>query len=120
MNTTCLECGSQIKGRADKKFCDDSCRNSFNNKKNSEGSSIYKKTNSILRKNHIILTKLNPTGKSKVSKKQLTDLGFNFEYFTSIYTTKENKVYSFCYNQGFLPIENNFYILVTKKDSIND
>ena len=26
----CLECGDVIKGRADKKFCDDQCRSNYN------------------------------------------------------------------------------------------
>ena len=31
---TCLECGEKIIGRSDKKFCNDACRNSYNNKQN--------------------------------------------------------------------------------------
>ena len=33
-NKECLECGVLVKGRIDKKFCSDYCRNSFNNKVN--------------------------------------------------------------------------------------
>lgn len=29
---TCLECGEKIIGRADKKFCSDQCRISYNNR----------------------------------------------------------------------------------------
>lgn len=28
---TCLNCDKTLKGRTDKKFCDDYCRNSYNN-----------------------------------------------------------------------------------------
>ena len=38
MEKNCLECGTRIIGRADKKFCNDSCRNSYNNKFNKENS----------------------------------------------------------------------------------
>jgi len=30
-NKTCLACGKILKGRVDKKFCDDYCRNNYNN-----------------------------------------------------------------------------------------
>jgi predicted nucleic acid-binding Zn ribbon protein len=29
----CGDCGKEIKGRSDKRFCDDTCRNNFNRKK---------------------------------------------------------------------------------------
>ncbi|MDZ4758066.1 MAG: hypothetical protein SGJ10_08010 [Bacteroidota bacterium] len=116
MEKLCEECGNAIKGRADKKFCDDACRNIFNNKKNSDTSTYVKKVNNILRKNRLTLAKLNPEGKISVSKKQLTDLGFNFDYYTSTYTTKEGKKYFFCYEYGYLPNENEqWFLLVMKK-----
>lgn len=31
MDKKCLECGEKIVGRADKKFCNDYCRNAYNN-----------------------------------------------------------------------------------------
>ena len=30
-NKKCLSCGKLLKGRVDKKFCDDYCRNNYNN-----------------------------------------------------------------------------------------
>ena len=33
---TCLNCGEEINGRVDKKFCCDYCRNHYNNKLNSD------------------------------------------------------------------------------------
>ncbi|MBC7654417.1 MAG: DUF2116 family Zn-ribbon domain-containing protein, partial [Oligoflexus sp.] len=32
MDKQCLDCGNSIKGRADKKFCDDQCRSNYNNR----------------------------------------------------------------------------------------
>jgi len=40
--------------------------------------------------------------------------GFSFEYFTSIYTTKAGTVYYFVYDQGYLPLEGDFYALVKR------
>jgi hypothetical protein len=112
----CAECGEQFKGRKDKKYCSDQCRTSFNNRLNSDETVYMRNVNNILRKNRRILIGLNPEGKNKVSLQKLKTKGFDFNYFTSTYTTKEKAQYFFCYEHGYLPIENNFYILVVKKE----
>ncbi len=116
MERVCLECGSVIKGRADKKFCDDNCRSIYNNKRNGDISAYMKRINAILRKNRNILAEHNPITTAKINKKQLLSEGFNFEYFTSTFTNKEGKVYFYCYEQGYLPIENDWFFLVKKKE----
>jgi len=116
MQKTCLECGEQLKGRADKKFCSDYCRNAYNNKLNKDSKNLIRNTNNRLRKNYRILEELNPNGKSKATKSQLLSKDFSFEFFTSIYTTKKGTVYYFVYDQGYLPLENDYFALVKKLD----
>jgi hypothetical protein len=111
-----MECGLTLRGRADKKFCDDSCRSIYNNKRNSETSAYMKRVNGILRKNRIILSQYVHDGKGKASKKQLISEGFNFDFFTSTFINKEGKTYFYCYEHGYLPIENEWYFLVRKKE----
>jgi len=118
MKNNCLECKEEFKGRADKKFCSDQCRSSFNNRLNSDASNFMRNINNILRKNRRILAKLNPNGKSKVHRDKLLEKGFKFSYFTNEYKTKAGKVYHFCYDQGYLPIDNDFYALVVKKSYV--
>ncbi|MCL9803977.1 hypothetical protein NAT51_00465 [Flavobacterium amniphilum] len=113
---SCLECGEKILGREDKKFCSDGCRNSYNNKMNKDSNNLMRNINNKLRKNYRILTELNPEGKAKATKSKLLAKGFDFEYFTSIYTTKTGNTYYFLYDQGYMAIENESYVLV-KKDS---
>lgn len=112
----CPACGDSIKGRADKKFCSDSCRNTFNNSHNKDTNNLMRNINNRLRKNYRILDKLNPNSKTKVSKSKLDAADFDFNYFTSIYTTKAGKIYYFVYDQGYLPLEGDFFALV-KRDS---
>ena len=100
----CPECGELIKGRIDKKFCSDLCRNSFNNKINSD-----------LRKNRRILEENLQGDTTKISKQKLVDKGFNFTYYTNQTTTKNNHTYIYCYEFGYLPLENNMILIVKKK-----
>jgi hypothetical protein len=115
MASKCQECGIKITGRADKRFCSDQCRTSFHNKQNSDANNFMRNINNILRKNRRILIKLNPNGKAKVSKTELLDLGFKFAYFTNVYKTKSGNIYHFCYEQGYLGLDNDMYALVERK-----
>ena len=113
---TCPVCGDMFTGRVDKKFCSDQCRTENNNRNNKDVTNYMRNINGVLRKNRKTLETLNPKGKARVSKKHLIDKGFDFKHFTSIYTTRTGTVYYFCYEQGYLPLEDNFYALV-KRDT---
>ncbi|HBH49182.1 MAG TPA: hypothetical protein DDX98_11105 [Bacteroidales bacterium] len=110
----CPECGDPITGRIDKKFCSDQCRNSYNNKSKGYSTSYVRKVNGILRKNRQILEALNPNGKTKVHQNQLLKKGFDFNFHTHIYTTKSGNIYHFCYEHGYLALEDKYYALVTR------
>jgi predicted nucleic acid-binding Zn ribbon protein len=112
---TCLECGEKIVGREDKKFCSDSCRNSYNNKINKDHTNLMRNINNRLRKNYRILVELNPDGKSKTTRNKLMTKGFDFEYLTSIYKTKTGNTYYFIYDYGYMELDNEQYILVKKE-----
>ncbi len=115
MQKNCPECGNRIIGRADKKFCNDACRNSYNNKFNKDSKNLVRTINNRLRKNYRILEALNPGEKTKTTKSKLINAGFDFNYFTSIYTTKAGTIYYFVYDQGYLPIDSGeFYALVKR------
>lgn len=124
MEKKCQECDEPIKGRADKKFCSDLCRNSFNNKLNSDTTNYVRNVNNILRKNRRILEEYiaahpnkDKEGTAKAAKEKLSAKGFDFNYYTNIYTTKKGADYYFCYEYGYLPIEGNYYFLVKRKEN---
>jgi len=112
----CLECQAAFRGRIDKKFCSDTCRIAYNNRLNSHDIGYMRNVNNILRRNRRILMALNPDGTSRVSQHKLASRGFNFNYFTSIDTTKGGAQYFYCYEHGYLPIEKEQCLLVIKKD----
>ncbi|RTY96008.1 hypothetical protein [Flavobacterium sp. GT3R68] len=111
---TCLECGEKLVGREDKKFCSDGCRNAYNNKINKDSNNFMRNVNNKLRKNYRILSELNTEGKSKTTRTKLLGKGFDFEFFTNILQTKTGNTYYFLYDQGYLALDNDFYMLVKK------
>ncbi len=114
----CKECGQVLKGRKDQKFCSDYWRNTFNNRLNQDATNYVRRVNNILRKNRRILAALNPTGKKTVDGIRLAEEGFNFHYFTNEYTTRKGARYVFVYEQGYLKLDNDQYMLVHKQDYV--
>ncbi|HLV24087.1 MAG TPA: hypothetical protein VKY36_04845 [Moheibacter sp.] len=112
----CLECGDKIIGRSDKKFCNDGCRNAYNNKQNKDSSNVMRNINNRLRKNFRILSELNFTeGKAKTTQEKLNVEDFDFNYFTHLKTYKNGAEYRFIYNIGYKFLEDG-WLLVVKKD----
>ncbi len=112
----CLECAEPIKGRADKKFCSDMCRNAYNNKLNSDTTNYVRNVNNILRRNRRVLEELIPDQTAKSTKAKLIQKGFDFSYYTNAYTTKKGDTYYFCYEYGYLPLKGDYYFLVKRRE----
>ncbi len=111
----CLECGEPLKGRADQKFCNDLCRNACNNKKAGASTKFMRKINRILKNNRSIMEELNTDSKTTVFVGVLEKQGFNFNYHTHVYTTRAGRNYYFCYDHGYLKLDENRCLLVKKE-----
>ena len=111
-NKECLECKEPLRGRIDKKFCYDYCRNAYNNRVNKGSKNLIRNINNRLRKNYKILSELNTSWKTKVTRTKLYDKGFDFQFFTSIYKTKTGNTYFYVYNEGYLSLENEVFLLI--------
>ena len=116
----CLVCRKPLKGRSDKKFCDDQCRNRYNNELKSGRNLYVRHVNKILKKNRRILEELVPSSKKvhKVNKDKMQRLGFHFNFYTHTYTNKKGNTYHFCYEYGYLLLENDWYMIVKRKDEL--
>lgn len=110
----CLECESPLQGRVDKKYCSDYCRNAFNNRRHQQSKKLIRNTHNRLRKNYRILEALNSSGKTTVDRKFLLNEGFDFSLCTSIDTTQKGSIYYYMYNQGYIALDNNKYLLIRK------
>ena len=114
----CLTCSKPVKGRSDKKFCDDYCRAAYNNDLKSTTNNLIRNINNALGKNRRILESLLPEGEptAKTNKDKLLEKGFQFKYHTHLYQTKNDKTYFYCYEYGYLPLENNWYLIVKREE----
>lgn len=118
MKRECLECKTSIWGRLDKKFCSDQCRSTYYNRRNGQTLNFMRRVNRILRQNHRILADLNPGGRTRLHREQLLAAGFRFAYFTNEYVTRSGKVYRFCYDQGYLELEDGYVALVEREEYV--
>lgn len=114
----CLSCGKAVKGRSDKKFCDDYCRAAYNNDLKSASNNYIRNVNNALGKNRRILESLLPEGEptAKANRDKLIEKGFQFKYHTHLYTTKKGQTYFYCYEFGYLPLEGNWCLIVKKEE----
>ena len=122
MNTRlCIGCGKAISGRADKKFCKESCKSAYHYMRSSEKEdSLFKHIDKQLKTNRRILKDFNKAGKATVRKQVLIDEGFDPSYITHYWNAKNGNVYLFCYEYGFMKkTENNKekYVLVSCQSS---
>jgi predicted nucleic acid-binding Zn ribbon protein len=104
----CLDCGDTIRGRADKKFCSDQCRNNYNNRLNRDSNNYVRNVHGLLRKNRRILSDLFDEGKTVIHKDALYALGYNFSFFTHIIESKDGDRYNFCFEYGFREKDKDF------------
>jgi hypothetical protein len=114
----CQSCRQILQGRTDKKFCDDGCRNNFNNQQNSIQNKEIRIINRVLKRNRIILLAILSGGKkpTKVGKEYLLLEGFNFRYMTHQGVGSDGHPYQICYDVGLVSLKNREYQIVHEKD----
>jgi len=98
----CIECGRELFGRCDKKFCSDGCRNSYNNRIRRKGTEEPRRINRVLEKNRRILERMIISGRRRSTMMKLSGEGFNFGYSTSFEIRKNGKRVIHCYNYSYI------------------
>ena len=114
----CENCGKVLFGRTDKRFCNDTCRNTFNREKHlrekiKENENLPEIIRIIKRNYQILQSKrhgpLEEGLQLYMPVKELINDGFNFKYFTSIYED-EDGLWRFCFERGWRKDDEYFYI----------
>ena len=99
----CRCCGEFLRGRSDKVFCDDRCRNQYHNRLQkrpglSEGARMVQRQ--LLRNRHILRGLLGEKKRRLVMRDGLLRSGFSFDYF-SHRSVFRKKVFCCCLDVGY-------------------
>ena len=82
-NCSCMECGNELRGRTDKKFCNDRCKNRYYNRMNNSVRLHKNRTIRILTSNYELLNRLVKAGVRTMRLIELEELGFSPDFHTS-------------------------------------
>lgn len=111
----CLFCAEELKGRTDKKFCNEKHRNAWHNEVSKKDEKEIKRIINILKKNRKILRSFHENAQGKNAKKDLMmRKGFSFDYVTQVQGS-----YRFCFEYGYCGTTNkDYYSIVRGFDNI--
>jgi hypothetical protein len=82
---------------------------------NSGSTGLIKQINKKLKQNHAILKRINNNGKKMIHRDKLLQEGFDFDFFTNTYITKDQRQYHFCYDQGYLILDKGNVLIVRRE-----
>lgn len=113
---TCLACDKPLKGRTDKKYCNDYCRNQFNSRLSADSCNLARNIVNALRRNKRILAGfLGNDRKAKTTRHHLLREGFQFKYHTHIAETRGGGQYIYCFDLGYRPLDRDAILLVREE-----
>ena len=101
INPDCLHCRKPLHGREDKKFCNDSCRNNYNNNLNRDQNSIVRNITNALYRNRKILKHIQACENMEpFSIAEFLQKGFQFDYITHV-KIKDRKTIYYCFEYSY-------------------
>src|SRR5260221_12693044 len=100
--TLCKQCGkiiNPLKGRSDRLYCDEKCKNKYHNARNKEDDVEFKRVQRVLRTNRKILKKMFiRDDRDEIQKTRLLKAGFEFDYHTHTKLIKiKSNLLTFCF-----------------------
>lgn len=116
----CLVCGHPLRGRVDKKFCDDQCRNRYNNGsriRERQNPLVRQVNNALLQNRRVLETVLaGKTESVRISREKMMEYGFRFRYITGMSRHRNGQPLFYCYEFGIRPLENDLFLVTRKKE----
>lgn len=107
----CLECGHEVYGRTDKKFCCDSCRTRYNNRIRMTRRSIRERTSRAIDRNYSILERILANGLHSCDIDTLFELGFRKEYMTGLRKFRSGHMECRCFDLTYCLTERKIFKL---------
>ena len=92
--TFCLQCGLPLVGRADKKYCDDGCRNTYHNARMMDANKICRPYHRSLKQNYGVLSEHLQAGTEVVHKDELLMEGFDPKALDELLALEEKGLHS--------------------------
>ncbi|HEX6334572.1 MAG TPA: hypothetical protein VFZ78_10120 [Flavisolibacter sp.] len=108
----CRLCGMKLRGRSDKIFCNDYCRNTFNNQRRKTTAPEIRAVNRILLRNRDLLEHFYLAGTKRIRTSALYRAGFDPAYNTHQFTNAQGQRYTFIYDYGFVRAAGNSIVVV--------
>lgn len=109
-----------MKGRRDKKFCSDHCRNYYNNRVK-QRSPYMRHVEGILRHNRAVLKELLREQEGlfhrRVSRSDMSNRSFDFDFFTNIVCTGKTEYVFFCYEYGFIEQSKDIFLITRRSEA---
>lgn len=116
ISPACLTCGKPLRGRSDKKFCDPGCKNEYSNRLQHEEREAIKSIDRILKHNRRVLKRwLGQHSTRIVLARALLHAGFRFDYHTHHFVNHQSDLYVFCYDYGYLILDDGCCLVVRSK-----
>ena len=97
MIKTCMACNRRISGRTDKKFCNNACKNEYHNSRKVKLGQTESRVLSSMRKNRMILEKMEITGPVETPVSDLEKLGFDPAGLSGLTIAEDHSVITNCY-----------------------
>lgn len=104
-------------------YCSPKCRNAQYYEKRQDDEAFFFQVDKHLKTNRKILKKYNRAGYTMIRREKLIEEGFNPRYFTHYWKNQKGQVYLFCYEFGFLSLNEHGkekYLLVIWQDYMNN
>jgi len=101
MERCCIHCGKPLRGRSDKKFCDDDCRTDYHNEQRRAREKKMREVNHILSNNWKVLSALLREGQVEVPARELAARNFNFHIYTASQWRFPGRRTYWCYNCAY-------------------
>ncbi|MGC4038339.1 MAG: hypothetical protein QM764_20415 [Chitinophagaceae bacterium] len=113
----CKNCGEPIKatkGRRDRLFCNNECKNKYHNAKTYQEEHEISRIYVILRNNRRILAKMfERKDKDEIGRERLLKLGFDFDYHSHFVISKiKRNQFTFCFDYGYRLVRPDIYKVV--------
>jgi hypothetical protein len=109
-----------LRGRIDKKFCHNGCKNGYSNQLQREERAAIRPIDAILKHNRRVLKRClgaNPT--RMVPLTELLHNGFRLDFYTHHFLNQQSDQYVFCYDYGYLALPDGHYLIVRSKSILH-